>query len=89
MLGLLPKAPAAEARRATRSRSPPPVTAETKPWTRFWWMGSSVDAAGLRAALEAYREAGLGGVMLEMTAKEVIGVATFLKRSENAQVLFI
>jgi len=40
----------------------PPVTAETRPWTRFWWMGSSVDAAGLRAALDAYREVGLGGV---------------------------
>jgi hypothetical protein len=40
----------------------PEATAETKPWTRFWWMGSSVDAAGLRAALEAYREVGLGGV---------------------------
>jgi hypothetical protein len=40
----------------------PPVAAETKPWTRFWWMGTSVDAAGLRAALEAYAQAGLGGV---------------------------
>src|SRR5512139_877847 len=40
----------------------PPATAETRPWTRFWWMGSSVDAAGLRAALEAYHEVGLGGV---------------------------
>ena len=40
----------------------PPVTAETRPWTRFWWMGSSVDAAGLRAALEAYQQVGLGGV---------------------------
>src|SRR5512136_1711067 len=40
----------------------PRATAETRPWTRFWWMGSSVDAAGLRAALEAYRQAGLGGV---------------------------
>jgi alpha-L-rhamnosidase len=40
----------------------PPATAETRPWTRFWWMGSSVDAAGLRTALEAYRDAGLGGV---------------------------
>ncbi len=40
----------------------PPVTAEARPWTRFWWMGSSVDAAGLRAALEAYQQVGLGGV---------------------------
>jgi hypothetical protein len=40
----------------------PSATAETRPWTRFWWMGSSVDAGGLRTALEAYREVGLGGV---------------------------
>ena len=49
---------------AGRAAAPqwPPTTAETRPWTRFWWMGSSVDAPGLRAALEAYAEAGLGGV---------------------------
>jgi arylsulfatase A-like enzyme len=40
----------------------PRATNETRPWTRFWWMGSAVDAAGLRAALEAYEQAGLGGV---------------------------
>jgi hypothetical protein len=40
----------------------PPVTAQSRPWTRFWWMGSDVDAPGLRAALEAYRQVGLGGV---------------------------
>jgi alpha-L-rhamnosidase len=40
----------------------PEATTETRPWTRFWWMGSSVEATGLRAALEAYREVGLGGV---------------------------
>jgi arylsulfatase A-like enzyme len=40
----------------------PQATYETKPWTRFWWMGSAVSDAGLRAALEAYRDAGLGGV---------------------------
>jgi hypothetical protein len=40
----------------------PPATAETRPRTRFWWMGSSVDDDGLPAALAAYQEAGLGGV---------------------------
>jgi hypothetical protein len=40
----------------------PPVTAESRPWTRFWWMGSDVDASGLRATLEACQEVGLGGV---------------------------
>jgi hypothetical protein len=40
----------------------PPATRQTRPWTRWWWMGSSVDDSGLTAALEAYRRAGLGGV---------------------------
>lgn len=40
----------------------PPATRETRPWTRWWWMGSAVDPAGLTIALEAYRAAGLGGV---------------------------
>jgi alpha-L-rhamnosidase len=40
----------------------PPVTSETRPWTRWWWLGSAVDEAGLAAELEALRAAGLGGV---------------------------
>jgi hypothetical protein len=40
----------------------PAVTHETRPWTRWWWMGSAVDAAGISAELEAFRAAGLGGV---------------------------
>jgi hypothetical protein len=54
----------------------PPVTSETRPWTRFWWMGSAVDEAGLRSALEAYREVGLGG--LEITP--IYGVRGFEDR---------
>ena len=40
----------------------PEVTRETRPWTRWWWMGSAVDRQGLTASLTAYRDAGLGGV---------------------------
>jgi alpha-L-rhamnosidase len=40
----------------------PPITHETRPWTRWWWLGSAVDEAGLTAELEALRAAGLGGV---------------------------
>jgi hypothetical protein len=40
----------------------PPVTRETKPWTRWWWMGSAVDPAGLSAELESLKAGGLGGV---------------------------
>ena len=40
----------------------PPVTSETRPWTRWWWQGSAVDEASLTAELEALRAAGIGGV---------------------------
>ena len=40
----------------------PPITAQTRPWTRWWWMGSAVDAANLDRELQRYHNAGLGGV---------------------------
>ena len=40
----------------------PPVTNVQRPWTRWWWQGSAVDERGLTASLEAFRDAGLGGV---------------------------
>jgi hypothetical protein len=40
----------------------PEITAESKPWTRWWWMGSDVDSAGLTYNLEALAKAGIGGV---------------------------
>jgi len=43
----------------------PSVTKESKPWSRWWWMGSSVNPIDLKAAMEAYSKAGLGG--LEIT----------------------
>ncbi|MEZ4701813.1 MAG: glycosyl hydrolase [Rhodothermales bacterium] len=51
----------------------PAVTQTSKPWTRWWWHGSSVTPAGITAALEAYRDAGLGGV--EITP--IYGVAGY------------
>lgn len=40
----------------------PEITRESKPWTRWWWMGSAVDSAGLSYSLQEYSKAGLGGV---------------------------
>lgn len=40
----------------------PEVTKESKPWTRWWWMGSAVNEKGLTYNLEAMSKAGLGGV---------------------------
>ena len=40
----------------------PPIAAETKPWTRWWWQGSAVDSKSITAQLEALAAAGIGGV---------------------------
>jgi glycosyl hydrolase family 106( putative alpha-L-rhamnosidase)/oligogalacturonate lyase-like protein len=40
----------------------PEATQHSKPWTRWWWMGSAVDSANLTAELETLAAAGFGGV---------------------------
>jgi hypothetical protein len=40
----------------------PAITSTTKPWTRWWWEGSAVNAKDLTWNLEQYKAAGLGGV---------------------------
>lgn len=42
----------------------PRVTRESKPWTRWWWLGSAVNRRDLSAALAKYEQAGLGGLEL-------------------------
>ncbi|MBN2772858.1 MAG: hypothetical protein JXR31_01325 [Prolixibacteraceae bacterium] len=44
----------------------PEITQETKPWTRWWWMGSAVDSSGITYNMEQLQKAGIGGV--EVTA---------------------
>jgi hypothetical protein len=53
------------AQNSVRTPGWPQITKEAKPWSRWWWMGSAVDPANLKAAMEAYSKAGLGG--LEIT----------------------
>jgi hypothetical protein len=43
----------------------PVITTENKPWARWWWQGSAVNAADISANMQEYRDAGLGG--LEIT----------------------
>jgi hypothetical protein len=43
----------------------PEVTKETKPWSRWWWLGSGVREPDLTASMQQYADAGLGG--LEIT----------------------
>ena len=40
----------------------PVVSNETRPWTRWWWLGSALDAASITRELESLRDAGFGGV---------------------------
>ena len=52
---------------ALAGAEPPPLewpapTAQTRPWTRWWWLGSAVDEANLTRELELFRAAGIGGV---------------------------
>ena len=43
----------------------PQSRSETKPWSRWWWLGSIVTEDGLRTEMKKYADAGLGG--LEIT----------------------
>jgi hypothetical protein len=54
----------------------PAVNAVTKPWTRWWWMGSAVTPRDLSANMEQYAAAGLGG--LEITP--IYGVGGYEKK---------
>jgi hypothetical protein len=40
----------------------PRIDQQTRPWTRWWWMGNAVNKEELSAAMEKYKETGLGGV---------------------------
>ncbi len=42
----------------------PAITAQTKPWTRWWWMGNAVDTPNLKWNMQQYQAAGLGGLEL-------------------------
>jgi hypothetical protein len=54
----------------------PAINSVTKPWTRWWWPGSAVNAKDITGNLEAYKAAGLGGV--EITP--IYGVAGYEKQ---------
>jgi hypothetical protein len=57
----------------------PVVTRQSKPWTRWWWLGSIVDKEDLTAEMEKYQKAGLGG--LEITP--IYGVKGYESRFIN------
>jgi hypothetical protein len=59
----------------------PKITKESKPWTRWWWMGSDVDSINLAYNLETLAKAGIGGV--EITP--IYGV----KGRENSYIQYL
>lgn len=42
----------------------PEPTGESKPWTRWWWMGNAVDSINIISELRGMAAAGIGGVEL-------------------------
>jgi len=42
----------------------PTITEQTKPWTRWWWLGSEVNKKDLSTVMKQYHDAGLGGLEL-------------------------
>ena len=61
-LGLCePLTPQDDARSASLAEWPG-ITQESRPWTRWWWLGNAVDETNLTRMLTEFRDAGLGGV---------------------------
>ena len=54
----------------------PTITQVNKPWTRWWWEGSAVNAKDLTRSMQLYQQAGLGG--LEITP--IYGVKGYEKQ---------
>src|SRR5687768_15071880 len=51
----------------------PSINPVTKPWTRWWWLGSAVNPKDITQNMESYAAVGLGG--LEITP--IYGVGGF------------
>ena len=54
--------PAAAQRIAPAPLSWPAPTRDTRPWTRWWWLGSAVDTTSLTTQIAQLGSAGFGGV---------------------------
>jgi len=40
----------------------PEITSQSKPWTRWWWMGSAIDSVNIKQNLIDLQKVGIGGV---------------------------
>lgn len=76
MIGLLLNCVTTKAQNAPAGLHWPAISSDTRPWTRWWWLGNAVDTPGLAYNLQAFQQAGLGGV--EITP--IYGVKGFEKQ---------
>lgn len=67
------------AQRASADLEWPQITRQTKPWSRWWWLGNIVNKKDLTIEMEKYQKAGLGG--LELTP--IYGVKGYEDRFIN------
>lgn len=63
-----------------------PIDPVTKPWTRWWWQGSSVTEAGIKKELIALKNAGFGGVEITPIYGVIGDEANFIPYLSNAWV---
>ncbi len=45
----------------------PAITKDSKPWTRWWWPGNTLDKEDISILLKTYSDAGIGGVEITPT----------------------
>ena len=61
-MGAPATAPRQDAMKSNDDLAWPPITPESRPWTRWWWMGSAVSEPDIDRQLKLFRDAGIGGV---------------------------
>jgi len=61
-LSLAGQAAATGQKAANNESDWPEITAQCRPWSYWWWMGSAVDEANLKYRLKEYQQAGMGGL---------------------------
>ena len=59
---LLPATNPVQATQDANALAWPKPTAENRPWTRWWWLGSAVDKQNLTLQMQQFKDAGIGGV---------------------------
>jgi len=62
ILSIFSLASCTQQKKLTKENPWPEITAQTKPWTRWWWMGNTVSKPEIERQLSLLDQAGFGGV---------------------------